>query len=279
MNRFFDNVAYHLLKRLSHERNKQTNQQISAIAEQEAYNPTEAHTFLSYTQQYADYHGKTVLDVGCGTGDLAITLAKSGAGRVVGVDVDAERIVTARRKATVAEVEHLVTFEATDFTNNYQPDMPFDIIYSKDTFEHIPDPLTCLQKIHTCLVPQGLFVTLFGPLWLSPYGAHMVGFTRLPWVHLLFPERTVLQVRRDYFRPDEPATRYEDIRGHLNRMTVRRFKQHAHAANFSPQLIRLNPPQDRGKYKALNALINSIPLLHEPASLLLLAVLEKSKTL
>ena len=48
-------------------------------------------------------------------------------------------------------------------------------------------------------------------------------FSRLPWVHLLFPESTVMRVRRQF--RDDGARHYEDVEGGLNRMSVRRFER------------------------------------------------------
>jgi hypothetical protein len=51
----------------------------------------------------------------------------------------------------------------------------------------------------------------------------MGAFTRMPWVNLLFSESTVMRVR-SLFR-DDGATRYEEVKGGLNRMTLRRFER------------------------------------------------------
>ena len=54
-------------------------------------------------------------------------------------------------------------------------------------------------------------------------GSHCQFFTRVPYVNLLFPDAAVMRVRAR-FRSDG-ATRYEDIEGGLNRMTVRKFER------------------------------------------------------
>ena len=51
----------------------------------------------------------------------------------------------------------------------------------------------------------------------------MNGFTRVPWVNILFDEATVMRVRAQYY--DDGATHYEEISGGLNRMTVARFER------------------------------------------------------
>ena len=50
-------------------------------------------------------HGHTVLDVGCGTGILAIAAAKAGAASVLAIDHDPDALVSARRNADDNGVE------------------------------------------------------------------------------------------------------------------------------------------------------------------------------
>jgi len=270
-----DSLAYPLLKALSHSKNLKTSNQIAKEAGQDMYAACEASSFLEYIGKYLDYKGKSVIDVGCGMGDLCIMLAKTGAQRVVGVDLSWDRIASARRKAVAENVQDRVTFECMNFVKEYQALDTFDIAFSQAAFEHILSPLDCLKKIYACLSEGGVLGTIFGPLWSSPYGAHMYGFTSVPWVHFLFPERVVLRVRTERFRPDDPVERYEDVEGHLNRITVQKFMQYATQAGFEVQAFRLNPSQDRGIYKIPNALVNAIPFLRELGSLQLLAVLKK----
>jgi len=79
----------------------------------------------------------------------------------------------------------------------------------------------------------------FGPLWLSPYGAHFGGITPLPWVHLIFSEHTIMAVRRRYY--DDGAERYEEVEGGLNRMTLRKFYRVIKDAGLQIERIDLYP--------------------------------------
>jgi putative methylase len=70
--------------------------------EQYTISPDVAATML-YTAAYT-YHnivGKTVLDLGCGTGRLALGAAFLGAKEVVGVDIDKKAIKTALKNAKI----------------------------------------------------------------------------------------------------------------------------------------------------------------------------------
>jgi SAM-dependent methyltransferase len=274
----FDEAAYRLLRLLSHSRNCQTNAQITAQARRYAYDPDTPEWFMSFVSPHLDLHGKTVLDVGCGYGDLCVWLVEHGAAEGYGVDVDPLRVEAAQRLAVQRGVQDRVTLACADFVGHYQPDTQFDLVLSLDAFEHIPDPLACLRKIYSLLKPGGVLATLFGPLWYSPYGAHMWGFTPVPWIHLLFPESVVLRVRAECFRPDDPVKRYEEIVGSLSRMTVGRFRGYALAAGFRPRVFRLNPDKDinrGGLFRPFNHLINATPGLQELGAQMLLAVLER----
>ncbi|MGQ0603447.1 MAG: class I SAM-dependent methyltransferase [Anaerolineales bacterium] len=279
----FDETAYRLLRLLSHPRNRLTNAEIVAQSTRYVYDPETPEWFMSFVSApfvggHLDLRGKTVLDVGCGYGDLCMWLVEHGAAEVHGVDVDPLRVEAARRLAAEKGVEHQVKLACADFVNAYLPGTQFDLVLSLDAFEHIPDPLACLRKIHALLKPGGVLATLFGPLWYSPYGAHMWGFTSLPWVHLFFPEAAVLRVRAEYFRPDQPAERYETVAGYLSRMTVSGFRRYALEAGFHPRIFRLNPDKDinrGGLFRPLNDLINATPGLQELGAQLLLAILER----
>jgi ubiquinone/menaquinone biosynthesis C-methylase UbiE len=274
MKLFGDSLSYSLLKALSHNRNRQTDTQIANSRQQEIYNPFKPNIYLGHINRYINYKDKQLIEIGCGAGDFAISLAKSGARKVVGIDIDQELIGAAQRKAISECVDKKTSFISTDF-NNYISNELFDIAFSMNAFEHILSPLTSLKQIYNRITPGGAFCTIFGPLWLSPYGAHMWGFTSVPWVHFLFPESVVLKVRTEYFRPDDPVDKYEDVRGHLNRMTVKKFVNYAKEAGFEVEALRLNPAQDKGKYKLANAIINKVSPLRELCAFQLLAVLKK----
>ena len=63
----------------------------------------------------------------------------------------------------------------------------------------------------------------FGPPWYHPYGAHVQFVTRLPWIHLLCPERLVMTWRSIYRK--DGARRYEEVKCGLNQMRIRKCDQ------------------------------------------------------
>ena len=70
------------------------------------------------------------------------------------------------------------------------------------------------------LVPRGRVLTSFGPTWYHPYGGHL--FSVFPWAHLLFSEAALIRWRSD-IRSDG-ATRFSEVEGGLNQMSIARFE-------------------------------------------------------
>lgn len=163
--------------------------------------------------------GRAVMDFGCGQGLQAIALARAGAGQVVGVDIDRDLLARAEAGARDAGVRDRV-----DFVTAPEPEHRgrFDFVLSRNSMEHFVQPHATLRAMREALRPGGRLLIDFAPPWLAPYGSHMHFFTPVPWVNVLFSEPTVMAVRARY-RTDG-ATRYEEVKGGLNRMTLRKFE-------------------------------------------------------
>jgi SAM-dependent methyltransferase len=177
--------------------------------------------YLSRFGGALDVAGKSVLDVGCGSGQLCFELARRGASRVVGTDLDIEVArASLEQQAGAAATVELVQ---TDGSLRELGGERFDLVFSKDSFEHFEDPERVLASMIDVLAPGGQLVIGFGPLWKAPKGGHIDFMTKLPWAHLIFPESVIMAERRR-FRPNEDAQRFADIRGGLNKMTLARFE-------------------------------------------------------
>ncbi|WP_293054889.1 bifunctional 2-polyprenyl-6-hydroxyphenol methylase/3-demethylubiquinol 3-O-methyltransferase UbiG [Mycobacterium sp.] len=139
-----------------------------------------------------DWAGKRVLDVGCGHGALSIEIAEAG-GSVLGVDLDEGRIAFANRnlQQRFPGLRDRVTFRAVDAAC-LAVDQPFDVIVSKDTFEHAADVGSLLAELGARLVrPGGLIYVGFSPLYYSPFGDHGRTGLKVPWAHAVLPRRLV----------------------------------------------------------------------------------------
>jgi SAM-dependent methyltransferase len=195
--------------------------------------------------------GKLVLDFGCGHGWQAVAMHRAGARQVVGIDISEDRLEHGRALAAREGCTDRVTFHRAvpqDLRGQ------FEMVLSLSAFEHFADPAAELHTMQSFVRPGGLVVVSFAEPWLSPRGSHMGHFTRLPWVNVLFPERTVMRVR-SRFR-DDGATRYEEVEGGLNRMTVRRFEQIIRESGMIVERLTLYP------VKGL-PIVSKVPLLRE----------------
>ncbi len=97
----------------------------------------------------------TVLDIGCGWGGMALTLAKDFGARVTGITLSEEQLTEARARAEAAGLSDRVTFELMDYRDM---DRSFDRIVSVGMFEHVgvPNYPAFFSTIKRCLAPDGV---------------------------------------------------------------------------------------------------------------------------
>lgn len=98
--------------------------------------------------------GETILDLGCGTGELTMQLAATGA-KVTGIDSAASMIESARQHYPE------VTFEVADATSFSLP-VTFDAVFSNATLHWIRQQEKVLDRIHRHLKPGGRLVLEMG---------------------------------------------------------------------------------------------------------------------
>jgi SAM-dependent methyltransferase len=210
----------------------------------------------------AEFKGKTVLDVGCGYGSTSIYMSLNGARKVIGVDIDENRISFAR-SLLIKDFEYLsniVEFRHVDQIFNDLNHEKFDIVLSKDSFEHYADPANIIVKMKKKLEKKGIMVIGFGPLWKTPYGGHIQFMTKVPWAHLIFPE-SVIMAERKRFRPQEDAQSFEQIVGGLNKMTLNRFLNLIRKNCLEFEYLKVNLSSTRLMF--LFNILRRIPLCQE----------------
>ena len=115
---------------------------------------------LDHIDRIATLSGKTVLDVGCGGGILAESMAKRGA-RVTGIDL-------AEKPLKVAQLHLLESGLQVDYrmiaAEELARDAPhrFDIVTCMEMLEHVPDPAATVKACAELVKPGGhvFFATL-----------------------------------------------------------------------------------------------------------------------
>jgi ubiquinone/menaquinone biosynthesis C-methylase UbiE len=104
--------------------------------------------------------GEQVLDVGCGTGALAIEVARrvGRAGRVTGIDPGTQQIASARSKAARRHMP--IDFQIGLIEQLPFPDQSFDVVFSTLMIHHLPANLKRqgLAEIARVLKPGGRLV-------------------------------------------------------------------------------------------------------------------------
>lgn len=105
-----------------------------------------------------DLKGRHVLDIGCGSGAIAVLLARDhGAARVTGIDVEGPVCAAARARADAAGLTDRI--EIVQVTPGPLPfgDQSFDVVFSKDSIIHIPDKEALAAEAFRVLTPGGWF--------------------------------------------------------------------------------------------------------------------------
>jgi cyclopropane-fatty-acyl-phospholipid synthase len=97
----------------------------------------------------------TVLDIGCGWGGMALTLAREYGARVTGITLSQEQLAEARKRAVAEGLQDRVNFELMDYRAMRQR---FDRIVSVGMFEHVGvgHYRQFFEAVARCLEPTGV---------------------------------------------------------------------------------------------------------------------------
>lgn len=129
-----------------------------------------------------DVEGLDVLDAGCGTGYLAIRLAKAGA-RVTGIDLSPRMVETTRRNAQAAGVA-LSLHTSSCSAMHPLTDASFDRVVSNYVLMDLPDLSGAIHECARVLRPGGFAVLVFlHPCFNPPGGIERLddGSVRYRW--------------------------------------------------------------------------------------------------
>ena len=106
-----------------------------------------------------DLQGKHVLDIGCGSGGITVSLASEfGAGHVTGIDVELPVVEAARRRVEGAGLSATVDIRLVSPGPFPFEGESFDVVFSKDSIIHIADKEMLAQQAYRVLKPGGWFV-------------------------------------------------------------------------------------------------------------------------
>uniref|UniRef100_A0A7S4K3P3 Methyltransferase type 11 domain-containing protein n=1 Tax=Odontella aurita TaxID=265563 RepID=A0A7S4K3P3_9STRA len=105
-----------------------------------------------------DLTGKSILEIGCGDGNLVVELSKAthGLGKMTAVDASNAMIEAAKSRASEHRAE--VTFSAAIAQDLPFDDMQFDLVVAQTILCFIKDPLPVFREISRVLRPGGTIV-------------------------------------------------------------------------------------------------------------------------
>ena len=109
---------------------------------------------LNYVlEKAAGLFGKRVLDVGCGGGILAESMAKEGA-IVTGLDMGKEPLEVARLHALETGTQ-LTYIQSTIEDHALENAGTYDVVTCMEMLEHVPDPLSVIRSCAALIKPGG----------------------------------------------------------------------------------------------------------------------------
>ncbi|MFQ6549236.1 class I SAM-dependent methyltransferase [Aestuariibius sp. 2305UL40-4] len=201
--------------------------------------------------------GQSVLDIGCGWGGMALTLAQDYGARVTGVTLSEEQHRVAKRRAEEAGLADRIDIRLEDYR---QVKGTFDRVVSVGMFEHVgrPQYLTYFRHVENSLAPDGIALihtigTLTAPRatssWIRKYifpGGYLPAMSQVVRsVEVAGLSLTDVEVLRDHYArtlahwQERFVTRIEEARALYDERFCRMWRYYLTAAELGFRVDRL----------------------------------------
>lgn len=226
--------------------------------------------------------GKDVLDVGCGEGGKSLYFLSLGAKSVTGID-----IVPEYEEKSCALAEKLGLSDGFEYVCGDATNLPlgngcFDVVMMNDFFEHVANPGKAISEAMRVLRPHGRLYINFPPYY-HPYGAHLSDAISIPWVHMLYGEKTLISAYEALTadKPDRDRRLSLKIKsgpdgekhlGYINKMTLRKASEIISESGLKPVYKHFIPLR-KWLYPA-----SRLPLVREMLVKMAVYVFEKEAT-
>jgi 2-polyprenyl-6-hydroxyphenyl methylase / 3-demethylubiquinone-9 3-methyltransferase len=152
---------------------------------------------LDWIDSLAALHGKAVLDIGCGGGILAESMARRAA-TVTGIDLAGKPLGVARLHALETGVENIDYLELSAEAMAAERPAQFDVVTCMEMLEHVPQPASIVQACAAAVRPDGW--VFFSTLNRNPK-SFLFGIVGAEYLLQLLPKGTHEYAR--FIRPSE----------------------------------------------------------------------------
>jgi tocopherol O-methyltransferase len=98
------------------------------------------------------------VDIGCGIGGSTLYLANKYNAKGQGITLSPVQVKRATERAIEYQLNQQVTFQVADALNTPFEDNQFDLVWSLESGEHMPDKEKFLQECYRILQPNGIFI-------------------------------------------------------------------------------------------------------------------------
>ena len=209
-----------------------------------------------------DFTDKVVVDYGCGFGYDSLFALQKGARHVYCLEVSEARLKGAEELHASHGFKNVTYIDNTDVGELPKKiDAGVDIVFSRDVMEHVPSPREVLDSMYRVTNPGGEIYIGFSPFYRSPFGSHFKCRCGCPWIHLVFSEKTILNVFKELYGLSRSVNSYQEIEGSgVNRLSYFEYKEMIDGFAWERESDHTNRfPRRPPLTKTLNLLVKIMP--------------------
>ena len=232
----------------------------------------------NYTKEEM-FKDKIIVDIGCGAAGKSLYYASCGAEKVIGVEILEKYREEAKALSESLGLSDKFSFVCADASKLPFEDNSIDTIIMNDAMEHVDEPEKVLMEALRVLKKGGRLYVNFPP-YHHPFGAHLSDAIFIPWVHLFFSEKVLVEAYKDLVKdlPDgkeridfriSKKENGEEYFSYINHMTIKRFNKILKEYKISPAYYHYEP------LRKIVKPFNNLPILREAFVKMVVCVIEK----
>jgi tocopherol O-methyltransferase len=185
---------------------------------------------FAFTEKSLSLQGKKMVDVGCGVGGSSRYIISKYGGQGEGLSLSPYQIQRAKMFTEKAQLSSKLNYQVADAMNMPFPDKIFDLTWSMESGEHMPDKTKFMNELYRVTAPDGrMIIVTWCHRELQP------GETSLqPW-----ETKLLNQISKAYYLPAwVPASQYVNLATSLGLEDVRSADWSEYVLPFWPAVIR-----------------------------------------